>query len=138
MAHEVATHTVQQGGQYCSCGQDAVTCQGCGRTICADAAVTFTRAPLSHAKRAVLAAMRQARFWRQPVRLAGMVISYDCVYGPESAWAKDRWITRDVVTGQVLRDDVGQQVTAVRALAESVRADLYVGTVGPCCWSRYV
>jgi DNA-directed RNA polymerase subunit RPC12/RpoP len=27
-------HRVEQGAQYCSCGQDAVTCQDCGATIC--------------------------------------------------------------------------------------------------------
>jgi hypothetical protein len=33
-------HKTKQGAQYCSsCGQDAVTCQGCGKTVCGDVAV---------------------------------------------------------------------------------------------------
>jgi hypothetical protein len=33
------THLVIQGGPYCRCGQDAVTCQKCGRTICGQMAI---------------------------------------------------------------------------------------------------
>jgi len=27
-------HQWDQGGQFCSCGQDVVTCQRCGRSVC--------------------------------------------------------------------------------------------------------
>ena len=39
-------HRVEQGGQYCSCGQDAVTCQGCGHQICGNFATWIEKSAL--------------------------------------------------------------------------------------------
>ncbi len=36
MKHQL--HIVRPQAQYCSCGQDAVTCQGCGRQVCGEIA----------------------------------------------------------------------------------------------------
>lgn len=36
---EGADMTHQWNDHYCSCGQDAVTCQGCGRRVCGDVAI---------------------------------------------------------------------------------------------------
>lgn len=32
------SHRWEPGGMYCSCGQDVVTCQGCGKSACGDVA----------------------------------------------------------------------------------------------------
>jgi hypothetical protein len=35
----MTTHDWSNGSQFCSCGQDTVTCQGCGRLVCGDVAI---------------------------------------------------------------------------------------------------
>lgn len=36
---EATTHHWEKGAQFCSCGQDTVTCQGCGKLTCGNLAI---------------------------------------------------------------------------------------------------